>query len=156
MTESTPEIQPSKSTSAALWILITSLAVYIISWLIPAYSPDVKGYDAYNYTYRLIFEMEFDETRSLWDKIVLILASVSPHTNYFIVIIMIALLAAGSRLPGLPVYRNILIIFLVINLVWMYGFTEDMSRLRIGYYLWIISFILVIIATNIYISKNKK
>jgi hypothetical protein len=156
MTETTSTTQPPKLASAAVWILISGMIIYFISWFIPAYGPDIKGYNAYRYASRLIFEMEFDGIQSLWDKIVLVLASLSPYTNYILAIIMIALLAAGSRLPGLPVCRTILIIFLVINLVWIYGLTEDMSRLRIGYYLWIISFVLVIIATNIYISKNKE
>jgi hypothetical protein len=156
MTDTTITIQPSKTGSAALWVSISGLVIYIISWLIPVYGQELKGYKAYEVTAKLIFEMRLDRPPGLWDKIVMIIASLSPHTNYFIFIIMIILIATGPKLQKPRIYRNILVVSLLINLVWYYGFTENLSDLRIGYYLWILSVILAIIAANMYISKNKK
>lgn len=155
MTDAITTTQPSKG-STALWILIAGLVIYIVSWLIPVYGPELKGYKAYEVTSKLIFEMRLDQPPGAWDKIVMVIASLSPHTNYFIFIIMIILLTAGPKLPKPHIYRNILIISLVINLVWIYGFTEDLSQLRMGYYLWIISLIIAIVAANMYVGKNKK
>lgn len=140
-------------------ILIIGLITYIIAWLAPPYEGLDNGYDAYTNTYKLLFEIgdKMDAKNSFLDKVMIVCASISPHTNYIIVLTMLLLLFGKNSIGDvtLSFLQNLSSFCFLINLSWIYLSWNEINDLRIGYYLWAASFLIVAIAAwNVELEKT--
>jgi hypothetical protein len=138
---------------------IVGLLAFIIAWFLPAYKNDT-GYDAYMDTYESIFNMSggWEMQTSIISKIAYLSAAISPHTNYlFIFSAMVMFFSRQGINNKLQSIIGLVLLFsFLINLVWIYGFKNDLSSLGIGYYLWAFSFFIVSFSAFDYIPARKR
>lgn len=112
-------------------------AIYLISWFSPVHQEVSTGFEAYWRTAGGFLRL-FGEPIELSA----ILMAISPHTNY--VVFMAFLRLRRLRVP--------LLCCAACNAVWL---TEG-SRLRFGYYLWLLSFLLFALAAHLAVREEEK
>jgi hypothetical protein len=159
--ETPPAVTPAYKNIRPLLVVI--LVVYVVAWFMPVYGrpggPDskgydsistIRGYDAYNFTSNLIFDVveRLGEKEGLGDNLTMIGIAIGPHTNYIIAIALLLLLLSKNPVgrKTLGVFRMLLFLCFVVNLSYLNAFTDDKDRLQIGFYLWLLSFLLTLIA----------
>lgn len=140
-------------------LLIVAIVIHTISWLAPVLE-EGTGYDAYVETSKMLFNLgdKLEGETNFMDKVTLVCAAISPHTNYIIALCFLLLLFGGNILngPTLSFFRVSLPICFIINLAWVYGFWNQLDSFRIGYYLWMLSFLLAALAANGYRIVKKQ
>jgi len=144
-------------------IACISLLILLVAFLSPAVlgetmSDMMYGWEAYFQTAKVYFssDIHVDPDRLLLGH----LGAISPHTNYLVVITGIVIVFANFGLRVLRWLWVTTIVSLVISLVWLFIVamenktnTDATMILSTGYYLWITSYLTMVIAVHFQIRK---
>jgi hypothetical protein len=120
------------------WI---AAACFVAAWFLPAAS-DVPGWMAFRYAFAPVWPYGPAEPASVEDAVPQVLSAL---TNVVFVVMFLQLIADKSMRPGL--YFRVAIACCVLNLYWFVQLLRDgtLSDLRIGYYVWLAAFALLVL-----------
>lgn len=142
------------STDKQLWpprvptVLIVAGCLYVLSWFLPVMD-GLPGWLAFCASLSPIWPFEGHQIVP-WNFA--LMAVSSALTNVVFVLLFVDL-ATGRRL-GRPLTVLLLAVATALDLYWL-GFTgEDRADLRIGYYLWVCSFGILVVGACIPVRSN--
>lgn len=125
-------------------MLCAAVVAHALSWSLPVID-DYRGWQAFRVALTPIVPYDDFSSGGVWYERVLSIAS--GLTNVLFLAALLALATARAR--WLPVSTRGLIAAAVLNLYWFVMMGDDRGELRIGYYLWVGSFLVLAAALHL-------